>query len=112
MKANSPQTQKLMNAFKLHETQQLQVPKWWRDVGLHPEFDECKKKKKRKKNWETKTHVRIIKSNIVKEDKNKVNEPINMLKVAVPLARTKQVEPATSWTILLPSTAEQQLPPT
>lgn len=65
-----------------------------------------------KKNWETKTHVRIIKSNIVKEDKNKVNEPINMLKVAVPLARTKQVEPATSWTILLPSTAEQQLPPT
>lgn len=72
----------------------------------------AKKKKKRKKNWETKTHVRIIKSNIVKEDKNKVNEPINMLKVAVPLARTKQVEPATSWTILLPSTAEQQLPPT
>jgi hypothetical protein len=40
MKANSPRTQKLMNAFELHKTQQL-----------HQEFDECIK------NWETKTPI-------------------------------------------------------
>jgi hypothetical protein len=37
MKANSPRTQKLMNAFELHKTQQL-----------HQEFDECIKKFKNK----------------------------------------------------------------
>jgi hypothetical protein len=46
MKANSPRTQKLMHAFKLHKTQQL-----------HQEFDECIKNLRNKN-----THLQLRKA--------------------------------------------------